>query len=109
LLDQWHSRRVAEASVGVDGDGARSQWARVWTYTNTVGVSAVRDLYGAMTSERAAKGILVTTATFGHDSYELVKDKPIILLDGSGLLHLLQKHGVPTTIDLKQAKQPAIN
>lgn len=73
-------------------------------YTNTVGVAAVRDLYGAMTAERASKGILVTTATFGHDSYEFARDKPITLLDGGGLLHLLQKHGVPARIDLRQAK-----
>lgn len=74
-------------------------------YTNTVGVAAVRDLYGAMTAERAAKGILVTTANFGHDSYEFAKDKPITLLDGGALLHLLQKHGVQVTIDLQQAKR----
>jgi len=73
-------------------------------YTNTVGVAAVRDLYGAMTAERASKGILVTTASFGHDSYEFARDKPITLLDGGGLLHLLQKHGVPARIDLRQAK-----
>jgi hypothetical protein len=78
-------------------------------YTNTVGVAAVRDLYGAMTAERASKGILVTTATFGHDSYEFAKDKPITLLDGGGLLHLLQRHGVPARIDLRQAKSVASN
>jgi restriction system protein len=47
---------------------------------------------------------LVTTATFGHDSYEFARDKPITLLDGGGLLHLLQKHGVPARIDLGPAK-----
>jgi restriction system protein len=74
-------------------------------YTNTVGVAAVRDLYGAMTSERAARGILVTTAEFGSDSWEFAKDKPITLLDGGRLLHLLQKHGVPARIDLQEAKR----
>jgi restriction system protein len=74
-------------------------------YTNTVGVAAVRDLYGAMTAERASKGILVTTATFGSDSYEFAKDKPITLLDGANLLHLLQKHGVPARIDPREAKR----
>lgn len=73
-------------------------------YTNVVGVSAVRELYGAMTGERAARGILVTTSTFGPDSYAFAKDKPITLLDGGGLLHLLQKHGVDARIDLNEAR-----
>ncbi len=73
-------------------------------YTNTVGVSAVRDLYGAMTNERASRGILVTTSDYGHDSYEFAKDKPITLLSGSNLLSMLHKHGVQARIDLAEAK-----
>ena len=34
-------------------------------YTNTVGVSAVRDLYGTLMNEGANKGILVTTSDYG--------------------------------------------
>jgi restriction system protein len=52
-------------------------------YTNTVGVSAVRDLYGTTMNEGATKGILVTTADFGPDAYEFAKGKPITLLNGS--------------------------
>lgn len=73
-------------------------------YTGVVGVSAVRDLFGTMQHEGAAKGILVTTSVFGADSYGFAKDKPITLLDGSNLLHLLQKHGTKAHIDLKAAK-----
>ena len=39
-------------------------------YKNTVGVGAVRDLYGAMQHERASKGILVTTSGYGKAAYE---------------------------------------
>jgi len=74
-------------------------------YTNTVGVSAVRDLYGTVMNEGANKGILVTTADYGPDAYEFAKDKPLTLLSGSNLLHLLEKHGHRARIDLKQAKQ----
>ncbi|MDP2885348.1 MAG: restriction endonuclease [Ignavibacteria bacterium] len=74
-------------------------------YTNTVGVSAVRDLYGTVMNEGATKGILVTTADYGPDAYEFVKGKPLTLLSGSNLLHLLDKHGHKATIDLKAAKQ----
>ena len=34
-----------------------------------------------------------------------VKGKPIQLLNGSNLLHLLEKHGHKAKIDLKEAKQ----
>jgi restriction system protein len=74
-------------------------------YTNVVGVSAVRDLYGTLMNEGAVKGILVTTANYGADSYEFAKDKPITLINGSNLLHMLQKHGYQARIDLKEAKR----
>lgn len=73
-------------------------------YTNVVGVSAVRDLYGTTLNEGATKGILVTTANFGPDAYDFAKGKPLTLLNGSNLLHLLEKHGHKVKIDLKAAK-----
>ena len=73
-------------------------------YTNVVGVSAVRDLYGTLMNEGAVKGILVTTASYGSDSYEFAKDKPITLIDGSNLLYMLSKHGYKTYIDIEEAK-----
>ncbi|TVX99053.1 restriction endonuclease [Cohnella terricola] len=74
-------------------------------YTNTVGLSAVRDLYGTVVNEGATKGILVSTADYGPDAYEFVKDKPLTLLNGSNLLHLLEKHGHHAKIDLREAKR----
>lgn len=74
-------------------------------YTNTVGVSAVRDLYGTVLNEGATKGILVSTADYGPDAYEFAKGKPLTLLSGSNLLHLLEKHGHKAKIDLKEAKK----
>lgn len=74
-------------------------------YTNVVGVSAVRDLYGTLMNEGAVKGILVTTANFGADSYEFAKDKPITLINGSNLLHMLQNHGYNARIDIEEAKK----
>lgn len=74
-------------------------------YTNTVGVSAVRDLYGTILNEGATKGILVSTADYGPDAYEFAKGKPLTLLNGSNLLHLLEKHGHHAKIDLREAKK----
>lgn len=73
-------------------------------YTNVVGVSAVRDLFGTVHNEGAIKGILVTTATYGPDAYEFAKDKPLTLLSGSELLSLLGDYGHRAKIDLKEAK-----
>lgn len=73
-------------------------------YTRTVDVSAVRDLYGTVVNEGANRGILITTATFGPDSYEFVRDKPISLVDGPNLLVLLKKHGRQYRIDLSEAR-----
>jgi len=74
-------------------------------YTNVVGVSAVRDLYGTVLNEGAIKGILVTTSHYGADAYEFAKGKPLTLLDGGNLLHLLSKHGHRAMINLKEAKR----
>jgi restriction system protein len=73
-------------------------------YTNTVGVSAVRDLYGTVQHEGAMKGILVTTATFGSDAYEFARDKPITLISGAELLGLLERHGHRAKINLAEAR-----
>lgn len=75
-------------------------------YTNTVDVSAVRDLYGALINEGATKGILVTTSQYGPESYSFAKDKPITLLNGQELLGLLEKFDYRNfVIDLESAKK----
>ena len=74
-------------------------------YKNTVDVSAVRDLYGAVLNEGAIKGILVTTSHFGPDAYAFSRDKPLTLFNGRELLGLLDKHGYKFRIDLAEAKR----
>ena len=61
-------------------------------YKNTVGVSAVRDLFGTLQNEGASKGILVTTSGYGAASFDFARNKPIELLDGANLLYLLKLH-----------------
>lgn len=78
-------------------------------YTNTVGVGAVRDLYGTVLNEGATKGILVTTSDYGPDSYAFANGKPLVLLSGANLLHMLEKHGHRARIDLQEAKKLAAN
>ncbi|WP_461323147.1 restriction endonuclease [Bradyrhizobium diazoefficiens] len=73
-------------------------------YTRTVDVAAVRDLYGTVMNEGANRGILVTTSSFGPDSYEFAKDKPISLVDGPNLVAMLRRHGKSYRIDITAAR-----
>ena len=73
-------------------------------YTNTVELSAVRDLYGTVVNEGANRGILITTAGYGPDAYEFSKDKPISLIDGPNLLNMFMRHGKNYKIDIEEAK-----
>jgi len=69
-------------------------------YKNTVGVSAVRDLYGTMQNEGASKGILVTTSGYGKSSFEFAAGKPLELLSGTHLLYLLAENaGIEARIE----------
>lgn len=69
-------------------------------YKDTVGVSAVRDLYGTVHNEGAAKGILVTTSGYGAAAFEFAKNKPLELLSGGNLLYLLAEHaGIQAKIE----------
>jgi len=73
-------------------------------YTRTVDVASVRDLYGTVMNEGANRGILITTSSYGPDSYEFAKDKPISLVDGPNLIQMLRKHNKNYKIDLKEAR-----
>ena len=56
-------------------------------------------------NEGAMKGILITTSTFGKESVEFAKDKPLTLINGAQLLLLLKKHGHKARIDIAEAKK----
>jgi restriction system protein len=43
-------------------------------YKNTVGVSAVRDLFGTLQNEGASKGILVTTSGYGKAAFDFATE-----------------------------------
>lgn len=73
-------------------------------YTRTVGVSAVRDLFGTVMNEGASRGILVTTADYGPDAYNFANGKPLTLMNGANLLHMLERHGYNAKIDLVEAR-----
>jgi restriction system protein len=74
-------------------------------YRGTVGVSAVRELYGTMINEGAGKGILVTTSHCGTGSHEFVKGKPLTLIEGSQLVHYLHNHGHRVRINFNEERE----
>lgn len=74
-------------------------------YTNTVTVEAVRALWGTVGHEGAMKGILITTATYGPDAYDFAKSKPLLLINGNELLHMLAEHGHKVRIDIAEARK----
>lgn len=63
-------------------------------YTGSVGEPIIRDLYGVITSERANKGILMTTGTFTKSAIAFADGKPIELIDGEKLHGLLSSYGI---------------
>ena len=58
-------------------------------------------------NEGANRGILVTTSSFGPDSYQFAKDKPISLVDGPNLIEMLRRHGRSYRINLEEARRLA--
>ncbi len=72
-------------------------------YRGAIPVAAVRELFGTMMNEGAGKGILVTTSHFGASASEFAKDKPMTLIDGAQLLHLMQNHGHKVRIDVNES------
>lgn len=63
-------------------------------WSTPVGEPIVRDLYGVVTSERANKGILITTGRFTAAAVQFAEGKPLELIDGAMFDQLLRQHGV---------------
>lgn len=55
-----------------------------------VGVDIVRELYGVMTARHAAGGFVVTSGHFTEAAINFAKGRNIELIDGSGLLVMMQ-------------------
>ncbi len=61
-------------------------------WSQSVGEHIVRELFGVVHSERANKGILITTSNFTRSAIEFAKDKPLELIDGSQFDKLLEQY-----------------
>lgn len=61
-------------------------------YTGSVGEPIIRDLYGVVNSERANKGILITSGSFTKQAEAFAADKQLELIDGKKLDALLLQY-----------------
>ena len=66
-------------------------------YAGSVGGPIIRDLYGVIMSERANKGILMTTGHFTKSAISFAEGKPIELIDGIKLKELLTQYQLVST------------
>jgi restriction system protein len=74
----------------VDGETWIVQCKR---WRGTVGEPVVRDLYGVMHHEGAARGVIVTTGMFSEQARDWAKGKPIELVEGEAFLRRLGQVG----------------
>lgn len=63
-------------------------------YSGSVGEPILRDLYGVVMSERANKGILITTGDFTSSAVHFAEGKTLELIDGKKLKALLNQYGI---------------
>jgi len=61
---------------------------------NLVGASTVRDFYGAVTADKAVKGILITTSDFTAQAREFAERVGLELINLPQLQSLLTQHGM---------------
>lgn len=66
-------------------------------YGRPVPVASLRSLLGVVSSEKANKGVLVTTGRFTRAAINFVKENPRLeMIDGSILVSLMNEHLGPT-------------
>lgn len=68
-------------------------------YSGSVGEPIIRDLYGVVMSERANKGILMTTGVFTKSAVAFAEGKPIELIDGNQFNILLKQYNLITDFE----------
>ena len=102
------TRQDAGRAVGKSGDGGIDGiikedklgldtidiQAKRWE--NTVGRPEIQKFVGALTGQRAKKGLFISTSDFSGDAMDYVSriDAKIVLIDGARLAQLMIDHGV---------------
>ena len=73
-----------------DGDFFNGKYViQCKNWSNNVGQPFIRDLYGVVMSERANKGILITTSDFTQQAYDFAEGKNVELINGMKLRNII--------------------
>ncbi len=114
------TRQDAGKAIGKSGDGGidgiikedklglDTIFIQAKRWDNTVGRPEIQKFVGALTGQRAKKGLFITTSEFSGDAEEYASriDTKIVLIDGESLAQLMIDHnvGVSTiaSFDLKK-------
>jgi restriction system protein len=102
LVAEFFRRHGFKAQrVGAQGDHGvdlvietphKARWiVQCKRWKGQVGEPVIRDFYGAMMSESASKGFVVTTGTFSQAALAWAEGKPIELLDGEQLVKMVKE------------------
>jgi restriction system protein len=85
---------IKEDKLGLD-----TIYIQAKRWENAVPVSAVRDFAGSLLSQKARKGVFITTSYFPQSAYDYVKsiDPTIILIDGEQLTRMMIEYNVAVT------------
>jgi len=115
------TRKDAGKAIGRAGDGGidgiikedklglDAIYIQAKRWDNTVGRPEIQKFVGALTGQRAKKGLFITTADFSSDAEDYVSriDAKVVLIDGETLAQLMIDHnvGVSTvgTYEVKKA------
>lgn len=87
--------------------GAERSLAQCKRYRGTVGQPDIRDFYGVLVHENAARGYFVTTGQFSLAASTWAQGKPIALIDGVDFLAALENSGTVPPVTSAAAEQAA--
>lgn len=102
------TRKDAGKAIGRSGDdgidgiikedklGLDAIYIQAKRWENTVGRPEIQKFVGALTGQRARKGLFITTSEFSSDAEEYVGriDAKVVLIDGESLAQLMMDHNV---------------
>ncbi|MDD5457785.1 MAG: restriction endonuclease [Phycisphaerae bacterium] len=106
------TRQDAGKAIGKSGDGGidgiikedklglDAIYIQAKRWENTIGRPEIQKFVGALTGQRARKGLFITTSDFTSDAKEYVSriDTKIVLIDGETLADLMIDHNVGISI-----------
>ncbi len=102
------SRQDAGKAIGKSGDGGidgiikedklglDTIYIQAKRWENTVGRAEIQKFVGALSGQRAKKGLFITTSYFSEDAEDYISriDTKIVLIDGETLAQLMIDHNV---------------